>query len=110
MGKRFTAIAILFLIGIYSQSAIALSSEQVLALKKAGVEDKTIHIMIQQEMAAKNIPPDHGFTREIKVRDGNTSIQYSTGSRPIHHDAAEQEKLDKAWNMLQHIIIDGRKQ
>jgi hypothetical protein len=88
----------------------ALTPEQVLQLKKAGVEDKTIQLMIEQEIAAKqNDPYEKMGTREVKDQDGNTVIIYSTGrSAGGAIDPVEQEKVDRAWEMLQNIIIDTR--
>jgi hypothetical protein len=109
MGRYIAAVAALFLIWISSGPAMALSPEQVIALKKAGVDDQTIQMMIRQEEAAKNHRETSATVREIKDRDGNVTVVYSPGSRPRELDEAEQRKLDKAWEMLQHVIIDGRK-
>lgn len=109
MVKQVMGIVACCFICLYGHSAIALSSEQVLALKKAGISDQTIQLMIQQEMAAQEIPPDQPGTREIKDKDGHVVVIYSAGAKPRHLDAIEQDKLDKAWKMLQHVIIDGRK-
>ncbi|HPX56002.1 MAG TPA: hypothetical protein PK425_05610 [Syntrophales bacterium] len=86
----------------------ALSPEEVVKLKKAGVEEKTIRMMIAQEMEAANRNPyDSLGTREIRDRDGNTVVIYSTG-RPAgsNLDREEQEKLDRAWEMLQNMVIE----
>lgn len=86
----------------------ALTPEQVIQLKKAGVEEKTIQLMISQEIAAENRNPYETMgTREIKDAGGNAVIIYSTG-RPSGRelDREEQEKLDRAWEMLQNILID----
>jgi hypothetical protein len=101
-------LAFLFTL-LSGHSAMALSAEQVLALKKAGVGEQTIQLMIHQEMAAKASPQDNQGVREIKDNDGNIVTIYSTGARLSHLDAAEQEKVNRAWKMLQNIIIDGRK-
>lgn len=109
MCKYLIGVMAFFFIGLSGHFAMALSSEQVLALKKAGVSDQTIQLMIQQDMAAKENPQDNQGMREIKDKDGNVVTVYSTGAKPRQPDAAEQEKVDKAWKMLNNIIIDGRK-
>jgi hypothetical protein len=109
MRKHVIGIAAFFFISLYGNPAAALTPEQVLALKKAGVSDQTIQLMLQQETAVREDPPNDAGTREIKDKDGHAVIIYSAGSRPRHLDAAEQEKLDQAWQMLRQIIIDGRK-
>ncbi|MDQ5985469.1 MAG: hypothetical protein CSYNP_01179 [Syntrophus sp. SKADARSKE-3] len=106
LGMGILAIGFIFLSG---QAAQALTTDQVLALKKAGVSDQTIRLMIEQEKAAKEDGQDVPAVREIKDKDGNTVTVYSVGSRPRDIDREEQQKLDKAWEMLQHVIIDGRK-
>lgn len=86
----------------------ALTPEQVVQLKKAGVEEKTIRMMIAQEMEAANRNPyDTLGTKQIKDQEGNTVIIYSTG-RPAgsNLDREEQEKLDRAWEMLQNIQVE----
>ena len=86
----------------------ALTPEQVIQLKKAGVGDKTIQLMISQEIARENRDPYETMgTKEIKDADGETVIIYSTG-RPHGGtlDREEQEKLDRAWEMLQNMTIE----
>jgi len=65
--------------------------------------------MIRQEAAAQANRQTNAGIKEIKDQDGNTTVIYSPGSRPRELDEAEQKKLDKAWEMLQRVIIDGRK-
>ncbi len=79
-------------------------------LKKAGVSDKTIQMMLEQERDAKEVDPyDQMGMREIKDKDGNVVTVYSTGrsSKETAGDA-ENEKVEKAWKMLQNMIIDKR--
>jgi len=102
-------LAILLLAVLPSQSA-ALSPEQVIALKKAGVGEETIRLMIQQEREAQQANPyDTLGRKEIKDGRGDTIIIYSTGrGTPQDKDREEKEKADKAWRMLQNMVIDGR--
>mgnify|MGYP001223985768 CR=1 FL=1 len=95
-------------LSILPAAVYALTAEQVMALKKAGVTDQTIQMMIQQEMAAKDNGEVMGV-KEIRDENGQVVTIYSTGSQSTMPNEAEREKVNKAWNMLQHIIIDGRK-
>jgi len=97
------------LLGMLSfTSVLALTPDQVLALRKAGVSDRTIQLMIEQERDAKQNPYDAMGTREIMDSQGNRYMIYSTGKTDLTLEASEKEKVDKAWQMLQGIIIDGR--
>ena len=89
-------------------TVLALTPDQVLALKKAGVSDRTIQLMIEQEREAKQNPYDTMGTKEIVDSYGNRTVIYSTGKSDQTWDASEKDKVDKAWQMLQGIIIDGR--
>ena len=72
----------------------ALTPQQVIDLKKAGVSDKTIQMMIEQEEKAKNPYATMG-TKEIKDKDGNTVIIYTTGGS-ANTDAEEAKKVGNA--------------
>jgi hypothetical protein len=90
---------------------LALTPEQVIALKKAGVSDATIQLMIQQEENARKAPEDTIGRREIKDSQGNTVIIYSTGNPPGNDKRDEEKKkLENAWKMLQNmnIKVDSR--
>ncbi len=93
--------------------ADALTTEEVIKLKKAGVSEETIRTMIEQERAAKERnPSDQIGVREIKDSEGNTSVIYSTGAPTAPtQGGSEQEKVEKAWKMLQNqnMIIDNRR-
>jgi hypothetical protein len=97
------------LLGIFTHTSIlALTPDQVIALRKAGVSDRTIQLMIEQERDAKQNPYDTMGQKEITDSDGNRSVIYSTGKSDQIWEASEKEKVDKAWQMLQSTIIDGR--
>ncbi len=89
--------------------AWALTPEQVIALKNAGVSDQTIQLMIRQEQdAAQGNPADFSGRKEIKDQDGKTVIIYSTGRFAGSIPIAEEKQTEKAWEMLNNIIIDTR--
>jgi hypothetical protein len=108
MGKGIFALLAVTLIWSGASVCQALTPEQVIELKRAGVEDQTIRMMMVQEERAKKRPEGMGV-REIKDRDGNAVILYSTGEG--NSDAARAEearKVEKAWEMLRHLRIDSR--
>jgi hypothetical protein len=82
-------------------SAAALTPDQVLELKKAGVSDQTIQLMIKQEDAARE--SDTMGTKEEKDEDGNTTIIYSTGRNK--GDDEEARNVERAWEMLRNMNI-----
>ncbi len=91
-------------------NALALTPEQVLSLKNAGVSDQTIQLMIRQEQeAAAGSPADSPGRKEIKDKDGKAVIIYSTGRRGGHNQSKEEQQTEKAWEMLNNLIIDNRK-
>jgi hypothetical protein len=90
--------------------AQALTPEQVIALKNAGVSDQTIQLMIQQEHnAAAGDPAAFSGRKEIKDKDGKTVIIYSTGRAAGNNQAREEKQTERAWEMLNNIIIDTRR-
>jgi hypothetical protein len=92
-------------------AVFALTVEEALALKKAGVGDETIRMMIQQEKDGKKPAPGNAMgKREIRDGQGGVSIEYSTGrSAPSAGADTQQQEVDKAWEMLRHLIVDTRK-
>lgn len=106
------SIAVLIVL-LLAGSACALTAEEVLKLRKAGVSDETIRLMIEQERAGRQAnPSDQIGVREVKDAEGNASVVYSTGApAAATQNESEQEKVDKAWKMLQNqnVIIDERR-
>jgi hypothetical protein len=103
----------IMIIALHAGWAHALTTDEVIKLKKAGVSDETIRTMIEQERAAtEQNPSDQIGVREVKDAEGNTSVIYSTGApKAPTQGGSEQEKVEKAWKMLQNqnMIIDNRR-
>jgi len=99
------------LAGGWPAAVFALTAQEVLALKKAGVGDETIRMMMQQEKDGKKPAPGNAMgKREIRDGKGDVSIEYSTGSSaPSAGADTQQQQVDKAWEMLRHLIVDPRK-
>jgi hypothetical protein len=107
----YLLVFIILILSGFTGTGYSLTADEVRALRKAGVSDETIQIMLQQEREASlRGPHDQMGVREIKDRDGNTYVVYSTG-RPSGGSASDEEKerVEKAWQMLQNIIIDRRR-
>jgi hypothetical protein len=91
-----------------SAPALALTAQEVIDLKKAGVSDRIIQIMLQQAKEAEGgNPADRIGTREVKDKEGNTVILYSTGSSTVEDD--EKEQVENAWKMLQNMVIEKKR-
>jgi len=93
--------------------SFALTVEEVIKLKKAGVSDETIQLMIQHEMQREKLsdPYKNIGVREIREPDGRSATIYSTGEiedRGDFDEESEREKREKAWKMLHNIVIDSR--
>ena len=88
---------------IFSVSSLALTVEEVLKLKEAGVDNETIGIMMKQESPRG--------VEEVEDGAGNISIRYSNDGLGGEDGVgrAERERVDKAWERLRNIVIDGRK-
>jgi hypothetical protein len=106
---KLVAACLLGLVVTAPPTVSALTPDQVIALKKAGVSEETIRLMIQQEDQARKSPEDTIGRREIKDEQGNTVILYSTGrSSTAEKNDEEKKKAENAWKMLQNLMIDGR--
>lgn len=114
MMKRYGAglllVAIILFIPFISFS---LTVDEVIKLKKAGVSDETIQLMIQHEMMSEKAsdPYKNIGVRKVKEPDGSSATVYSTGEikdRGDYEEESERGKREKAWDMLDNLVIDGR--
>lgn len=105
------ATLLVLMLSFGAAAVFALTAEEVLALKKAGVGDETIRMMIRQETEGKRPALGHAMgRREIRDDGGGDAIEYSTGrsATPSGAETAQQQ-VDRAWDMLRHLIVDTRK-
>ena len=105
--KTIIKFSLFIFILLYPIFVYALTPQQVIDLKKAGVSDKTIQMMIEQEEKAKDPYATMG-TKEIKDKDGNTVIIYTTG-KSTNTDDEEAKKVENAWEMLRNMTIKQNK-
>ena len=107
MKKTMIASAVFLCVLLLITSGFALTPQQVIDLKKAGVSEQTIQIMIRQ--GETKDPYATIGTREVQDKDGNTVIIYTTGnSTSSAADDEEKKNVERAWQMLNNIIIDKR--
>lgn len=105
---KVAAPIIFVVLVLFLNYSFALTPEQVMELKKAGVSDRTIRAMLEQEAQAREKEAfDRIGTREVRDKSGNTYTVYSTGGSTI--DQEEKEKVDRAWKMLENMIIETQK-
>jgi len=99
--KKICFIYIVVFMLSFVSSSFALTAGQIIQLKKAGVSDETIQIMLKQEKK---------FPRKIKDDEGNEYIIYSTDVSSLNEksESTEDENVKRAWKMLENIIIDTR--
>ena len=85
--------------------------KRFIRLKEAGVDDKTIQMLIKQEK--KNDECTNGLgTKEIERPDGGKDKLYYSITTPEEerkNQEEEKEKLEKSLEMLKNIIIDERR-
>jgi len=108
---KTTTLVLCILLFSLSPISFALTVEEVIKLKKEGVSDETIQLMIEQEMQGAKLadPYKNMGVKEIKKPDGNSSTIYSTGEIEDEGDFEEEsEREDKAWQMLDNVLIDTR--
>lgn len=111
MQYRFfpTLITLIFFM---SATSFALTVEEVIQLKKEGVSDETIQLMIQHEMQRERASEGETEMGVSKIEDpeGRSATVYSTGPPRDRDDCemSEREKRERAWDMLDNVIIDTR--
>ena len=89
MQKTIFQCGFFIFILMYPIFCYALTPQQVIDLKKAGVSDQTIQMMIEQEEKAQD-PHSTMGTKEIKDKDGNT--EKKCRAKKIHNNPSFQKK------------------
>lgn len=109
MKKSIFLLAGSFAVLLWPFSASALTSEQVIELKKEGVSEATIQRMIEQEAKEKDPFATMGV-KEVKDKDGNTVIIQTIGGKTSKAaDDEEAKKVDNAWEMLRNMTIKHKR-
>jgi len=114
MMKRYRAsLFIVTMIFFLPCVSFSLTVDEVIKLKKAGVSDETIQLMIQHKMMSEKLsdPYKNIGVRKVKEPVGSSATVYSTGEikdRGDYEEESERGKREKAWDMLDNLVIDGR--
>jgi len=87
----------------FAASARALTAEEILQLKKNGVSDRTIELMLQKEIEQQKRQES-----EPKITETDRAITYSTGKPSPTLTEQEQRDLERAWKMLEGMTVKIR--
>jgi len=88
----------------------ALTVEEVIRLKEAGVDDRTIQLLLERETMKRKDTQGIGVQEKERPDGGKDKTYYST-TTPEEQEKSkqeEEEKLKKAYEILRNIIIDQR--
>ncbi len=91
----------------FAANAHALTLDEIIRLVEAGVEDRTIQMLMQQEKADREGNGGVGV-REIKRPDGRKDIIYTSVSTPEEVQSLDQQermKMDRALEILNRVEI-----
>jgi len=101
---RFSFLLICLL--LVAVSLYALTVEEVIRLKEAGVDDKTIQMLIEEDKA-KSL----GVKEIERPEGGRDKIYYSITppEEETRRTQEEKEKTEKSLEILKNIMIDRRK-
>ena len=110
--KKATGVVLCFLCSLVLAGALhALTVDEILKLKQAGVEDRTIQMLIEREKARRE--GTGGVGVEVTTRpDGGKEVNYYSVPASEEERKAQQEeeeKMEKAMEILRNIIIDDRR-
>jgi hypothetical protein len=120
MKKRFFAYgagAFVLALNMFvsSPEVNAVTAEEVLALRKAGVSDETIRLMIQLEIERARIessgPGKTVGRKTIVTPDGKKRIVTYSITDPdvlLEERRRREEAERKSWDMLKNLVIDAR--
>jgi hypothetical protein len=89
----------------------ALTVDEIIKLKQAGVEDRTIQLLIEKEKVKREGTSGLGV-KETTRPDGGKDVTYFSVTTPEEERKAqqeEQEKMEKALEILRNIIINDRR-
>ena len=89
----------------------ALTVDEIIKLKQAGVEDRTIQLLIEKEKAEREGTSGLGVKETVRP-DGGKDVTYFSVTTPEEErrvQQEEQQKMENAMEILRNIIIDDRR-
>lgn len=94
---------------VLAGAAWALSADEVLKLKQAGVSDATIQKMLEQERQAG---AGAGGGQSGPVKETNDAVTYGAGQnvpqKAREHEQRERWKEEKSLDVLKGVVVDQR--
>ncbi len=100
-----------FSVAVGHLTATALSNDELKKLRDAGVDEQTIQRLIELEETDPESLSGMGV-KEVTRPDGRKTKTYFSGSTPEEDARAQQEeqqKVDRALEILRYIIIAERR-
>ena len=86
---------------VFLPATSALTPEEILHLKKNGISEATIQLMIQYEMEEKRRTESGPH-----IKDGESSITYTTGHSEKRTLTEEEIKnQERAWKLLENLRL-----
>lgn len=100
--KLIALAGVIFLLAALAVGAQALTTDEVIRLKKAGVSDETIQKMLEQERS--------GGLQRGPVTETKDKITYKAGNpaRVQRKKRHERWKEEKAMDAVGNVVIDAR--
>jgi hypothetical protein len=96
---------------VHAGTLYALTVDEIIKLKQAGVEDRTIQMLIEREKIKRE--GTGGVGVEVTTRpDGGKEVNYysvTTSEEERNARLEEEEKVENAMEILRNIIIDDRR-
>jgi len=106
-----TGILSLAFVLLLTRPSQALSVDEILKLKQAGVEDRTIQLLIEREKTDEEGKAGLGVSETTRPDGGKdrtySSVITSEEEREIRQE--EREKMEDATEILRNVIIDRRR-
>jgi|YNPBryantNP2012_1023418.scaffolds.fasta_scaffold02167_8 hypothetical protein len=98
-----TVIVLSITMYCFAAPVMALTADEILQLKKNGVSDRTIELMLQKEIEQQKRQES-----EPQITETDRAITYSTGKPSPTLTEQEQRDLERAWKMLEGMTVKIR--
>ena len=102
--KLITPLKLLIITAVITllcSTLYALTTDEIILLKKNGVSDETIQLMLKNDLEKSK----HDSTSP-SIKETDDAITYSTGKSSDNLSCEEQENLDRAWDMLRNLKLE----
>ena len=89
------------ILSLIGSNLYALTTDEIILLKKNGVSDETIQLMLKNDLEKSKYD-----STSPGIKETDNAITYSTGKSSDNLSREEQENLDRAWDMLRHLKLE----